>query len=166
VPGDRAVPDLRITARDSCQSLLARSERTTPRGDRGERRRTGRWDIVNREQQLTESPREIDSVRQLARGPSACRGLAGRVQHLPSPFRPRHAHAGRVRRVVADQPVTAHITGGPISGVRSAGLSRSQSCPIPPGRCRSSLGSFWVRSCPLSGTVQRVDRKERTPCRP
>jgi hypothetical protein len=33
---------------------------------------------------------------------------------------PANAHAGRVRRVVADQPASAHITGGPIGGVRSA----------------------------------------------
>ena len=43
---DRAVPDLRVPARDSGQSLPARSERTTPRRDRGERGRSPRcWDI-------------------------------------------------------------------------------------------------------------------------
>ena len=44
---DRAVPDLRVPARDSRQSLPARSEGTTPRGDRGERKRSPRcWDLV------------------------------------------------------------------------------------------------------------------------
>ena len=39
VSRDRAVPDLRVPATDCCQSLPARSERTTPRRDRRERAR-------------------------------------------------------------------------------------------------------------------------------
>ena len=40
----------------------------------------------------------IEAVRHPARSPSPRRRLADRVQHLPTPLRPRHAHPDRVRR--------------------------------------------------------------------
>ncbi len=40
-----------------------------------------------------------------------------RVQHLSPPLRPRHAHAGRVRRSMeGSKTASAHVAGGPING--------------------------------------------------
>ncbi len=63
----------------------------------------------------------VEEFATLPRGPSRCRSLADRVQHLPTPLLPRRPHPGRVRgQLDQHHPTSTLIAAGPHQGVPSA----------------------------------------------
>ena len=63
---------------------------------------------------------EHRGVRLAPRSPSRCRSMADRVQHLPTPRRPRRTHPRRsTRRMDHRTPTSTLMTAGPPNGVPS-----------------------------------------------
>ena len=61
----------------------------------------------------------IEEFGSLLEAQVARRGLARRVQHLPTPLVPRRSHPRRVRRALDQQATSAPMTTGPLNGAPS-----------------------------------------------
>jgi hypothetical protein len=86
---------------------------------------------------LKELERENARFKKLLGGPSRCRSLADRVQHLPTSQRPRRTHPCRsTRRMDHRTPTSTLMTPGPPNGVPSAARPRT---PLPTSTLRSAL---------------------------
>ena len=86
-------------------------------------------------------------VRLAPRSPSRCRSMADRVQHLPTPRRPRRTHPRRsTRRMDHRTPTSTLMTAGPPNGVpvrasRSSPKDRRRSRGYASSTSTSHLGS-------------------------
>ncbi len=68
----------------------------------------------------------IEELRHPARSPGRHRGLARRVQHLPTPLVPQRPHPRRVRRAMDHQPTSTPMTAGPLNGAPQTTIGRNE----------------------------------------